>query len=71
MRPSGAEVKDAAITIAAVGFVGGCVAYALGALFAFALRLEADLVPLATKSGYVTGFGAICWYVYQWTGIAN
>jgi hypothetical protein len=71
MRLGPAEVKDAAATVTAFGFVGACIAYALGAFGAFLLRLEVDLVALATKSGFVIGFGTLCGYIFHWTGLAD
>jgi hypothetical protein len=70
-RPTGVEVRDAAGTVASFGFVGGCVAYALGAAWAFFAKVEVDLLKLATQSGFVVGVGVIAWYFFDWTGLGH
>lgn len=70
-RPNGTELKDAAETITAFGFCAGCLAYALGAIYAFVLRIEVDLTKLAVQAGFVVGFGGIVFFGLLWTGLAD
>jgi hypothetical protein len=67
----GKEVVRDAEVITAVGFVGGVVTYALAALGAFLFRREADLIKIASHGMFLSGFGALMWYLYPLLGIAG